>query len=129
QLGGKTILFMIDGLYGTRDANDPVVPQYAAWSNLFGGQWSASFFLSQDPVAIDSVGLDFLRCEFRERLTRMPGHDLYADNYLHEAARADHPPSGTKYQPDGAPLPSLGVHEHWNNAVDKQYSRNLGPDG
>ena len=23
-------------------------------------------------------------------------------------------------------LASLGVHEHWNNAVDKQYSRNLG---
>jgi hypothetical protein len=21
---------------------------------------------------------------------------------------------------------SLGVHEHWNNARDKQYSRNLG---
>jgi len=23
-------------------------------------------------------------------------------------------------------LESLGVHEHWNNANDKQYSRNLG---
>ena len=23
-------------------------------------------------------------------------------------------------------LASLGVHEHWNNAVEKQYSRNLG---
>ncbi len=23
-------------------------------------------------------------------------------------------------------MDSLGVHEHWNNAVDKQYSRNLG---
>jgi hypothetical protein len=23
-------------------------------------------------------------------------------------------------------LQSLGVHEHWNNPVDKQYSRNLG---
>ena len=22
--------------------------------------------------------------------------------------------------------PVLGVHEHWNNPVDKQYSRNLG---
>ncbi len=23
-------------------------------------------------------------------------------------------------------MESLGVHEHWNNATDKQYSRNLG---
>jgi hypothetical protein len=23
-------------------------------------------------------------------------------------------------------VPSLGVHEHWNNAADKQNSRNLG---
>ena len=22
--------------------------------------------------------------------------------------------------------PSQGVHEHWNNATDKQYTRNLG---
>jgi hypothetical protein len=28
--------------------------------------------------------------------------------------------------PDGKPVASLGVHEHWNNPVDKQYSRNLG---
>jgi hypothetical protein len=129
QLGGKTILFMIDGLYGDRDANDPVIPLYAGWTNLFGGGWSSSIFMSQDPVAIDSVGLDFLRCEFRERLTRTPGHDMFADNYLHEAALADNPPSGTVYQPDGVRLQSLGVHEHWNNATNKQYSRNLSPDG
>jgi hypothetical protein len=51
-----------------------------------------------------------------------------ADNYLHEAAQADNPPSGTVYDPenDGIPLESLGVHEHWNNPTDKQYSRNLG---
>ena len=110
---------------GTRDANDPVAAQFAAWTNLFNGEWSASLFLSQDPVAIDSVGLDFLRSEFGDRLTRMSGHDRHADNYLHEAARADDPPSGTVYQPDGARLASLGVHEHWNNARDKQYSRNL----
>ena len=50
------------------------------------------------------------------------------DNYLHEAALAAKPPSGTVYDPerDGRPLASLGVHEHWNNAADRQYSRNLG---
>ena len=26
----------------------------------------------------------------------------------------------------GIHLKSLGTHEHWNNAIDKQYSRNLG---
>jgi hypothetical protein len=49
-----------------------------------------------------------------------------ADRHLHEAALANNPPSGTVYQPDGVRLESLGVHEHWNNAKDKQYSRNLG---
>jgi hypothetical protein len=50
------------------------------------------------------------------------------DNYLHEAAQAAKPPSGTVYDPNGTgrPLASLGVHEHWNNARDKKYSRNLG---
>ena len=52
----------------------------------------------------------------------------YTDNYLHEAALADNPPSGTVYDPenDGIRLESLGVHEHWNNSTDKQYTRNLG---
>jgi Domain of unknown function (DUF362) len=131
HLGGKTILFMIDALFGTRDANDPVIEQFAGWKNLFGGEWSASFFMSQDPVAIDSVGYDFLRSEFGTFLASSHGHghEVNADNYLHEAARADSPPSGTDYQPDGVRLASLGVHEHWNNAKDKQYSRNLSADG
>lgn len=131
QLGGKTVLFMIDGLFGTRDANDPVVGEFAGWKNLFGGQWSSSFFLSQDPVAIDSVGYDFLRSEFGTFLASSHGggHEVNADNYLHEAAQADSPPSGTAYQPDGVRLASLGVHEHWNNLKDKQYSRNLSTGG
>jgi len=52
----------------------------------------------------------------------------YSDSYLLEAAKANNPPSGTLYDPehDGTILTSLGVLEHWNNATDKQYSRNLG---
>ena len=51
-----------------------------------------------------------------------------AQDYLHEAALAHDPPSGTFYDPenDGMAMASLGVHEHWNNPEDKQYSRNLG---
>ena len=77
-------------------------------------------------MAIDSVTLDFLRNE--PRATRVVG---FPDNHLHEAALAGKPPSGTVYDPEGddAPLTSLGVHEHWNNAKDKQYSRNLGTGG
>lgn len=124
-LGGKTVLFMLDGLYGLRDVND-LVNEHAHWNQLFRGQWMASLFLSQDPVAIDSVGLDFLRTEFPFGRGGKVQPMTNADNYLHEAALANQPPSGTKYAPDGVPLQSLGVHEHWNNGTDKQYSRNLG---
>jgi hypothetical protein len=48
---------------------------------------------------------------------------------LHEAALIPDPCSGATYDPnnDGGLTESLGVHEHWNNATDKQYSRNLDP--
>ena len=36
--------------------------------------------------------------------------------------------AGIKRALDGKLLGSLGVHEHWNNATDKKYSRNLGKD-
>jgi hypothetical protein len=81
-------------------------------------------FASLDPVAIDSVALDFLTSEYGDSLGN--GSATRADNYLHEAAQADNPPSGTVYQTNGVRISSLGVHEHWNNAVDKKYSRNLG---
>ena len=91
----------------------------------FNGHWASSLFASQDPVAIDSVGFDFLWAEWSDH-----PHIAGADDYLHEAALADKPPSGTYYDPDHATntrrMASLGVHEHWNNAQAKQYSRNLG---
>jgi hypothetical protein len=46
------------------------------------------------------------------------------------APPAENPPSGTFYDPNHATnvtcLSNLGVHEHWNNAEEKKYSRNLG---
>ena len=73
-------------------------------------------------MAIDSVGLDILSSE--PRATQVRGN---ADNYLHEAALAAKPPSGTHYAPDGSSaLASLGAHEHWDNAASRKYSRNLG---
>ena len=49
------------------------------------------------------------------------------DDYLHQAASSEYWPEGITYDPDnsGTPIPSLGVHEHWNNADDMEYSRNL----
>ena len=123
QVGGKTALYLIDGLY---PGIHPKEQFPSPWkSTPFNGQWAASLLASQDPVAIDSVGYDFLWTEYQD----FP-HKRGTDDYLHEAALANNPPSGTFYDPDHATptqrLPSLGVHEHWNNPKDKKYSRNLG---
>jgi hypothetical protein len=118
HLGGKTLLYLIDFLYVAKSQNVRVI-KYES----FGDHWCSSLFMSQDPVAIDSVGLDFIRNEPRADECRGK-----PENYLHEAALAEKPPSGTVYDPeqDHVPVVSLGVHEHWNNPTDKQYSRNLG---
>jgi hypothetical protein len=123
QLGGKTILYLIDGLFSGKHPMDAVPRKM----NMppFNGDWPKSLFASQDPVAIDSVGYDFLWTEY-EDFPRKKG----VDDYLHESALAANPPSGTFYDPEHATpikrLASLGVHEHWNNPQDKKYSRNLG---
>jgi hypothetical protein len=89
----------------------------------FNNDWACSLLSSIDPVAIDAVALDFLRSEWPD------APDMaFSDQYLFEAARADDPPSGTRYDPqkNNIPVKSLGVMEHWNNAGEKKYSRNLG---
>ena len=121
RLGGKTILAIIDGLYAGENWDS--VP--AKWQMApFNDDWPSSIFLSMDQVAADSVAFDFLYEEWDD-YPHMSG----ADDYLHEAALIPDPCSGTNYDPndDGGLTESLGVHEHWNNATDKQYSRNLDP--
>ena len=95
HLGGKTVLYLIDGLFSGKHPIDPVPRRMT--SAPFAGQWAASLLASQDPVAIDSVGFDFLWTEYDD-FPRMPG----VDDYLHEAALARDPPSGTFYDPDHA---------------------------
>jgi hypothetical protein len=126
HLGEKTLLFMIDGLYASADQNAALKLGDRWQSAPFGNDWPSSLFFSQDGVAIESVGLDFLRSE--PVVKTVYGN---VDNYLHEAARADAPPSGVVYDPegDGIALTSLGVHEHWDNARDKRYRGNLGLAG
>jgi len=125
HIGGKTLLYLIDGLYAGKHAKERGPRKWN--THPFNGDWSSSLFVSQDPVAIDSVGFDFLRTEWDDAPHRSGTND-----YLIEAALANNPPSATFYDPDHkgnvARLASLGVYEHWDNPMDKQYSRNLGMD-
>lgn len=121
DMGGKTLLYLIDGLYGGDNWDGR---PYKFLMEPFNDDWPSSILVSQDPVAIDSVGLDILWAEGWSRVREANG----LDDYLIEAALADNPPSGSFYDPDGdnVQLASLGVHERWNNPTDRQYSRNLG---
>jgi hypothetical protein len=103
DLGEKTMLFLIDGLYGNENADPP--PSHKWKMAPFNDAWPSSIFMSLDGVAIDSVGFDFLTSEWPNLV------DIAnADNYLREAALANDPPSKTVYDPerDGIRCRSLG---------------------
>jgi len=75
ELGSKTFLFLAECI------------RYKNWSAPpFKGGPASSLFMSQDIVAIESVLLDFFQSE-----GAVPAGT--PDNYLHEAAQADNPPS------------------------------------
>mgnify|MGYP006282368703 CR=1 FL=1 len=123
----KALLYLMDALWSAGHE----VTQPTKWKTApFNNDWSSSIFVSQDQVAIESVGYDFLRHEYTvERhpnltFVQMDG----TDDYLEQAADSAYWPEDITYDPenDGTPIPSLGVHEHWNNPKDKEYSRNLG---
>ena len=120
-MGGKTLLYLIDGIFSGRGWG--AAP--SKWAlTPFNDNWPSSLFLSMDEVAIDSVAFDFLSQQWPDHVLVNEG----VQDYLHEMALANDPPSGTFYDPEDNSLPmtSQGVHEHWNNVVDKQYSRDLG---
>jgi hypothetical protein len=125
-LGQKNLFYLLDGLW----TSDYEIDDPDRWHMPpFNDDWMSSLFFSQDPVAIESVGFDFLQAEFTpERGLATYPHMVGVDDYLHQAADSSAWPLGIRYDPeeDGSVLGSLGVHEHWNNSVDKQYSRNLG---
>jgi hypothetical protein len=125
-LGKKNLLYLMDALWATDHELD--IP--LKWSMApFNNDWMSSVFASLDPVAIESVGYDFLRAEF----TAARGAGTFVqmngvDDYLHQAADSTTWPAGIKYDPedDGTAIGSLGTHEHWNDPQHMQYSRNLG---
>jgi hypothetical protein len=130
HLGGKTILYLIDGIWSATNYGDPPIKWRMA---PFNNDWPSSIFLSQDPVAIESVGFDFMYEEFdtnhptqgNKAFPRYSG----VDDFLHQAADSLNWPESLIYDPEGDGIAlrrSLGTHEHWNNALYKEYSRNLG---
>jgi hypothetical protein len=135
-LGRNTLLYFMDALWSTSYEHQK--PQKFR-SAPFNNDWCSSILLSLDPVAIESVCLDILQKEFVEEeiidgqdgpipdrwtFVRWDG----VDDYLHQAASSDWWPDGITYDPDNSrtPLGSLGVHEHWNDTTNMQYTRNLG---
>jgi hypothetical protein len=123
KLGGNAMLFVVDGLWGGAGANLPPVKFKIA---PFNNDWPSSIFMSQDAIALESVCYDILKAEFtidkhaEETYPQMEG----VDDHLHQAADTLNWPAGIRYDPenDGTVLGSLGVHEHWNNATDQEYS-------
>ena len=133
-LGNNTLLYLVDGLFGGGSSETKGPVKY--FMSPFNNDWCNSIFMSLDQVALESVCFDFLRTEWNginkhnainNGLENNPNW-VGVDDYLHQAADSVNWPSGIKYDPDnsGKPIGSLGVHEHWNNSTDKQYTRNLG---
>ena len=130
NLGGKTVLYMLDAIICAPSEGASITIDNSKWrQEPFGGDFTSSIFVSQDPVAIDSVGADFLINEPAVTDNNYSARDTSSENYLHEAGLVKNSPSGTVYTDSfGETIANLGVHEHWNNPTDKQYSRNLGKD-
>jgi hypothetical protein len=138
NLGAKTILYLLDGLYCGRKwrtyplhfPNPPFNNKVVPYENP---DWPASVLASFDGVALQSVGLDLLYAQSKNNneptyhnVPRILVRDN-ADDFLREMATPENAPSGTKYMQGGKPVKSLGVFEHWNNDIDMKYSRNLNP--
>lgn len=124
-IGGKDLVYIMDALYAGPESVEPPTKWVSA---PFNDDWCSSIFASLDNVAIESVGYDFLKAEYTDAARGDYPQMVGVDDYLHQAADSNNWPEGVIYDPedDGTPISSLGVHEHWNNAADKQYSRNLG---
>ncbi len=130
HLGGKTVLYMLDAIICAPSEGASITLSNSKWQQEpFNGDFTSSVFMSQDPVAIDSVGADFIINEPAVTENNSSARDVTNENYLHEAGLVKNAPSGTVYTDSfGETITNLGVHEHWNDPADKQYSRNLGKD-
>jgi uncharacterized protein (DUF362 family) len=139
-LGKKTILYMLDGLYCARKHSSypmhfPNAPFFNRIYPYANPEWPSCILASLDGVALDSVGLDILYSQTKNNIDVENRNRPWmlirenADDYLHEMATPENPPSGTKYVQEGKPVASLGVHEHWDSDETRRYSRNLSQNG
>jgi hypothetical protein len=133
NLGAKTILYVLDGLYcGRRHQSFPLHFPNAPFNNRVepyaNPEWPSSILASLDGVALDSVGLDILYSQTKNNEDQNHHPRILirenADDYLQEEATPEHAPSGTAYRQGGKPVTSLGTFEHWDSDQSRQYSRN-----
>jgi hypothetical protein len=100
-LGKKNLVYLMDALWGTdHELNPPAKWQSAPFNN----DWTSSVLASLDPVAIESVGYDFVRTEFTKE--RYPSsYENVVDviqmegvcDYLRQAADSANWPEGIQY--------------------------------
>ena len=107
NFGGKTILWVMDAMYPNKNLDG--TPD-TKWTDApFNGRPASSFIMSLDGVAEESVSLDFIFQHYADEINSNGGLSN-SEAYLINAAQAN-----------------AGVHEHWNNNTDRQYSKNLDP--
>lgn len=94
----KTRLIIGDAIFGCWYQNKEPNP-----FKIFNDDSPKTMFFSTDPVALDSVLLDYMICE------RETTRDLWVaeHHWLHYIQQY---------------YPELGIHEHWNNSQDKIYT-------
>jgi len=102
QFGGKTVLTIGDGLYGSMGTQSSTPEPWAT----FGNASPCSLFFSQDPVALDSVMYDFLEAE--------AGVEINGDDYLALASQA-----GLGVFEHRSPEASS--HDDWYDEIDYVY--------
>jgi len=96
HIGGKTVLIIGDAIYGGFGYSADI----ARW-NSFGNDAPKMLFFSVNPVAIDSVMYDYLLRE--------------------ESAGGVSIKQGSGDLLQLAENHGIGIYEHWNNNVDRQY--------
>lgn len=107
NFGGKTVLWVMDAMYPTRDVGG--VPDKKWAEAPFNGRPASSFIMSLDGVAEESVSLDFFYQHYSDEISNNGGMNN-AEAYMIAAAQAN-----------------VGVHEHWNNNIDRKYTKNINP--